>query len=127
MFSAAYIAEIIRGGLQAVPKGQIEAGQAQGLSQAKIMRLIVMPQALRAVIPAMVGQFISLWKDTSLLSIISVPELLDVRVLVHGQADFRGFGIAETLTFVAFGFWAIAFSMSRESQRLERRLGVGQR
>ena len=127
LFSAAYIAEIIRGGLQAVPKGQIEAGQAQGLSQAKIMRLIVMPQALRAVIPAMVGQFISLWKDTSLLSIISVPELLDVRTLVHGQAEFRGFGIAETLTFVAFGFWAIAFSMSRESQRLERRLGVGQR
>ncbi len=127
LFSGAYIAEIIRGGLQAVPKGQIEAGQAQGLSQAKIMRLIVMPQALRAVIPAMVGQFISLWKDTTLFSIISLPEFLDVRNLVHGQADFRGFGIAETLTFVAFGFWAIAFSMSRESQRLERRLGVGQR
>lgn len=127
LFSAAYIAEIIRGGLQAVPKGQIEAGQARGLSQAKIMRLIVLPQALRAVIPAMVGQFISLFKDTSLLTIIAIPEFLDVRQLVHAQADFRGFGIAESLTFVAAGFAVVAFSMSRESQRLEKRLGVGQR
>lgn len=127
LFSAAYIAEIIRGGLQAVPRGQIEAGQAQGLSQAKIMRLIVLPQALRAVIPAMVGQFIALFKDTSLFTIIALPEFLTIRELVHGQADFRGFGIAETLTFVAAGFAVVAFSMSRESQRLERRLGVGQR
>ncbi|MDH3752335.1 MAG: amino acid ABC transporter permease [Acidimicrobiia bacterium] len=127
LFSAAYVAEIIRGGLQAVPPGQIEAGQAMGLSQPKIMRLIVMPQALRAVIPAMVGQFISLFKDTTLLSIIAINELLGVRELVHAQADFRGFGIGETLVFVAFGFWAVAFTMSRESQRLERRLGVGER
>ncbi len=127
MFSAAYIAEIVRGGLQAVPKGQTEAGQAQGLSAAKITRLIVLPQALRAVIPAMVGQFISLFKDTSLLSIIAITEFLGVREIVHAQADFRGFGIAETLVFVAFGYWAISFTMSRESQRLERRLGVGTR
>ncbi|MGF1599923.1 MAG: amino acid ABC transporter permease [Acidimicrobiales bacterium] len=127
LFAAAYIAEIIRGGLQAVPHGQVEAGQASGLSPAKITRLIVIPQALRAVIPAMVGQFISLFKDTSLFAIISITEFLDVRALVHGQEAFRGFGIAETLTFVAFGFWAFAFSLSRESQRLERRLGVGLR
>ncbi|MGH1506281.1 MAG: amino acid ABC transporter permease [Acidimicrobiales bacterium] len=127
LFSAAYIAEIIRGGLQAVPKGQVEAGQALGLAPLKITRLIVLPQALRAVIPAMVGQFISLWKDTTLFTIISLPEFLDIRNLVHAQADFRGFGIAETLTFVAFGFWAVAYTMSKESQRLERRLGVGHR
>ena len=127
LFSAAYIAEIVRGGLQAVPLGQIEAGRAGGLSEAKITRLIVMPQALRAVIPAMVGQFISLFKDTSLLTIISITEFLGIREIIHGQADFRGFGIAETLTYVAFGFWAFAFAMSRESQRLERRLGVGSR
>jgi len=127
LFSAAYIAEIIRGGLQSVPSGQIEAGQAQGLSQAKIMRLIVLPQALRAVIPAMVGQFISLFKDTSLFSIIALPEFLEVRGQIHAQAEFRGFGIAESLTFVAVGFAVVAFSMSRESQRLEKRLGVGQR
>jgi len=125
LFSAAYVAEIIRGGLQAVPQGQVEAGMASGLSQAKITRLIVMPQALRAVIPAMVGQFISLFKDTSLLSILSISELLDVRSLVHAQEAFRGRAIAETITFVAFGFWAFAYAMSQESQRLERRLGVG--
>jgi general L-amino acid transport system permease protein len=82
---------------------------------------------LRAVIPAMVGQFIALFKDTSLLSIISVADLLFVRSLVHAQADFRGFGIAETLVFVMLGFWAVSFTMSRESQRLERRLGIGER
>ena len=125
LFTAAYIAEIVRGGLQAVPLGQIEAGQAQGLSQPKIMRLIVLPQALRAVIPAMVGQFISLFKDTSLLVILGISEFLGVRELVHSQAAFRGEGIGETLVFVAFGFWAFAFTMSRESQRLERRLDVG--
>jgi general L-amino acid transport system permease protein len=127
LFSGAYIAEIIRGGLQAVPTGQTEAGQALGLSAPKVMRLIVLPQALRAVIPAMVGQFIALFKDTTLLLIIGVPEFLRVRTLVHSQEDFRAFGIAETLVFVAFGFWAVAYSMSRESQRLERRLAVGQR
>ncbi|MFN3216085.1 MAG: amino acid ABC transporter permease [Acidimicrobiales bacterium] len=127
LFSAAYVAEIIRGGLQSVPAGQIEAGQAMGLSQAKIMRLIVMPQALRAVIPAMVGQFISLFKDTTLLGIIAINEFLGVRRLVHSQSDFLRLGIAETLVFCAFGFWAVAFTMSRESQRLERKLSVGRR
>ncbi|MFN3255005.1 MAG: amino acid ABC transporter permease [Ilumatobacter sp.] len=124
MFSSAYIAEIVRGGLQAVPRGQVEAGQAMGLSPSKITRLIVLPQALRAVIPSMVGQFISLFKDTSLLTIIGVLEFLGVREIVHSQPDFRGFGLVETLVFVAFGFWAISFTMSRESQRLERRLDV---
>jgi general L-amino acid transport system permease protein len=127
LFSAAYVAEIIRGGLNAVPSGQIEAGQAVGLSASKITRLIVMPQALRAVIPAMVGQFISLFKDTTLLTIISITEILDVRSLVHAQSAFRTIGIAETFVFVAFTFWAFSFTMSRESQRLERRLGVGTR
>ena len=127
LFTAAYIAEVVRGGLQAVPAGQVEAGQAMGLSPPKVMRLVVLPQALRAVIPAMVGQFISLFKDTSLLTIVSIPEYLGVREIVHGQSAFRGFGIAETLVFVAFGFWAVSFTMSRESQRLERRLGVGRR
>ncbi len=127
IFSAAYVAEIVRGGLQAVPPGQVEAGQAVGLSQPRIMRLIVLPQALRAVIPAMVGQFISLFKDTSLLAIIGVTEWLNVREIVHAQPDFRNLGIAETLVFIAFGYWAFAYTMSKESQRLERRLGVGER
>lgn len=127
MFSSAYIAEIVRGGLQSVDKGQTEAGQAMGMSPAAITRLLVLPQALKAVIPAMVGQFISLFKDTSLLSFIGIPEFLGVREIVHSQAEFRGFGIAETLVFVAFGYWAFSFTMSRESQRLERRLDTGNR
>jgi len=127
LFSGAYIAEIVRGGLQAVPPGQVEAGLASGLTNLAVMRLVVMPQALRAVIPAMVGQFISLFKDTSLFSIIAVNELLNMREVVHAQEAFRSIARAETLMFVAFGFWAVAFTMSRESQRLERRLGVGER
>ncbi|MDH3299777.1 MAG: amino acid ABC transporter permease [Acidimicrobiia bacterium] len=127
LFSGAYVAEIIRGGLQAVPSGQTEAGQALGMSAPSIMRLLVLPQALRAVIPAMVGQFISLFKDTTLLFIIGITEFLGVRALIHGQANFRSLGIAETMAYVAFVFWAFAFAMSRESQRLERRLAVGDR
>ncbi len=123
-FTAAYIAEIVRGGLQSLPEGQTEAGQALGLSPPTIMRRIVLPQALRAVIPAMVGQFISLFKDSSLLFIIGIVEFLGVRRIVHAQEAFRGVGIAETLVFVAIGYWAFAFAMSRESQRLERRLQV---
>ena len=124
LFTSAYVAEIVRGGLQSLPKGQTEAGQALGMAPPTIMRRIVLPQALRAVIPAMVGQFISLFKDSSLLTIIGILEFLGVREIVHAQPDFRGVAIAETLVFVAFGYWAFAFAMSRESQRLERRLRV---
>jgi general L-amino acid transport system permease protein len=125
LFTAAYVAEIVRGGLQALPYGQTEAAQALGLSPGKTMRLIILPQALRAVIPAMVGQFISIFKDSSLLFILAITEFLGVRSLVHAQPDFRSVAHAETLVFVALGYWAFAYSMSRESQRLERRLRVG--
>lgn len=125
LFTAAYVAEIVRGGLQSLPYGQTEAAQALGLPPAKSMRLIILPQALRAVIPAMVGQFISIFKDSSLLYILAIDEFLGVRSLVHAQADFRSVAHAETLVFVALGYWAFAYAMSRESQRLERRLRVG--
>lgn len=124
LFTAAYVAEIVRGGLQALPRGQTEAAQALGLTPSKAMRLIILPQALRAVIPAMVGQFIALFKDSSLLVIIAIDEFLGVRSLVHAQADFRSIAHAETLVFVALGYWAFSFAMSRESQNLERRLRV---
>jgi general L-amino acid transport system permease protein len=128
LFEAAYIAEIVRGGLQAVPRGQIEAAQAVGLSPTKVMRLVVLPQALRAVIPAMVGQFISLFKDTSLLSIVGFFELLTVSERVTLQDAFRGQGLRPVaLAFVGLIYWAGCSTMSRESQRLERRLGVGER
>ena len=126
LFTAAYVAEIVRGGLQSVPVGQIEAAQALGLSPAKTTRLILLPQALRAVIPALVGQFISLFKDTSLVFVVGLTELLAVAEIVTQQADFRAQGlIVETLLFAAFVYWAGSYWMSRESQRLEQRLGVG--
>jgi general L-amino acid transport system permease protein len=128
LFEAAYIAEIVRGGLQAVPVGQAEAAQAVGLSPPKVLRLVVLPQALRAVIPAMVGQFISLFKDTSLLSIVAFTELIGVADIATEQDRFRGQGLQPlTYAFVGFLFWAVCSTMSRESQRLERRLGVGER
>jgi general L-amino acid transport system permease protein len=128
LFTAAYVAENVRGGLQAVPKGQTEAGQALGLPAWKVMRLIVLPQALRAVIPAMVGQFISLFKDTSLLVIVGVIELLAVSSIANSQPEFLGQGLAEvTLPFVAVIYWVGAYTMSRESRRLEKKLGVGER
>ena len=127
-FSAAYIAEIVRGGLQAVPEGQTEAAQASGMSAAAVQRLIVLPQALRAVIPAMVGQFIALFKDTSLLSIIGILEFLKVSEVANSQPEFLGKGLAPvTYLFVAIGYWAFAYTMSKESRRLETRLGVGVR
>lgn len=128
LFESAYIAEIVRGGLQAVPRGQVEAAQAVGLSTIAISRRIVLPQALRAVIPAMVGQFISLFQDTTLLSAISLFELLSAADSATSQDAFVGQGLqAVTLPFVAFVFWAVSYSMSRESRRLEARLGVGVR
>jgi general L-amino acid transport system permease protein len=127
-FTSAYIAEIVRGGLQAVPRGQIEAAQALGISPLRTTGLIVLPQALRAVIPGIVGQFISLFKDTSLVAVVGLTELLGVAEIVTKQRDFAGQGlIVETLLFAAFVYWAGSYWMSRESQRLEARLGVGYR
>ena len=129
LFSAAYIAEIVRGGLQSVPRGQIEAGQAQGMSPFNVTFLIVMPQALRNVLPALVGQFISLFKDTTLAgAAMGFLDLLASAQAATKQPQFSGQGlIAETLAFVAFVFWVGSFTMSRESRRLEKKLGVGSR
>jgi general L-amino acid transport system permease protein len=125
LFEAAYIAEIVRGGLQSVPKGQAEAAQAIGLAPFGVMRRVVLPQALRAVIPAMVGQFISLFKDTSLLSVVSFLEVLAVAEVATEQDAFRGQGgQVVTLTFAGLLFWAGCSTMARESRRLERRVEV---
>jgi general L-amino acid transport system permease protein len=128
LFTAAYVAEIVRGGLQGVPAGQVEAAQALGLSPVRITIRIVLPQALRTVIPGLVGQFISLFKDTSLVAIIGLTELLNISRNITAQPDFLAQGlIVETLIFAAFVYWTGAYWMSRESQRLERRLGLGER
>jgi general L-amino acid transport system permease protein len=128
IFEAAYIAEVVRGGLQAVPRGQVEAGQAVGLAPWTTMRLIVLPQALRATIPPMVGQFISLFKDTTLVAVLGVLELLESAFVVNSQTAFLGQGLfVLTLGFAGLVFWVGSYTMSRESRRLERKLGVGER
>jgi general L-amino acid transport system permease protein len=129
LFTAAYMAEIVRGGLQSVPKGQFEAAKALGLSPPRQTFLIVLPQALRNVIPAQIGQLISLFKDTALAGVaMGLFELLRVSEAITQQDDFRGQGlIGETLAFGAVLFWTVSYTMSRESQRLEKKLGVGTR
>lgn len=129
LFTAAYMAEIVRGGLQSVPSGQFEAAKAMGLSPARQTALIILPQAIRNVIPAQIGQLISLFKDTTLAgAAMGVFELLNVSGAIPAQGEFRGQGlIGETLAFAAMLFWVGSYTMSRESQRLEKRLGVGTR
>lgn len=128
LFQSAYIAEVVRGGLQSVPQGQVEAAQALGLAPWKTMRLIVLPQALRNVIPAMVGQFIALFKDTTLVAIVGLLDLLRAAAVSTAQPEFQAQGLeAVTLPFAAVFFWVGSYVMSRESRRLERKLGVGVR
>jgi general L-amino acid transport system permease protein len=129
LFTSAYVAEIVRGGLQSIPRGQTEAGKALGLSTAKITSLVTLPQALRNVIPAQIGQFISLFKDTTLAGVaLNVLDLLNVGTAITKQDNYLGQGlIYESLTFVALLFWVGSYVMSRESQRIEKKLGVGQR
>lgn len=124
LFSGAYMAEVIRGGLQAIPKGQFEAADAMGLGFWQKMRLVILPQALRLVIPGIVNSFISLFKDTSLVFIMGLYDLLNVsRLIVTGQ-EWLGKDV-ESYIFAGFGFWIFCFAMSRYSQRLERRLRTG--
>jgi general L-amino acid transport system permease protein len=129
VFTAAYVAEIVRGGLQSLPRGQTEAATALGFGPVRTTVLIVLPQALRNVIPALVGQFISLFKDTTLAgAAMAFLDLYGVREAVTSQTAFQGQNLtAEVLAFVMLVFWIGCITMSRESQRLERKLGVGTR
>jgi general L-amino acid transport system permease protein len=126
IFTSAYIAEIVRGGLQSVPRGQVEAAEAVGLGALTITFWIVLPQALRTVIPALVSQLISLWKDTTLVAIIGAFDLLRVAQATQAQPEFRGTP-HEVFLFAALMFWLVAFTMSRLSKRLEGTLGIGTR
>jgi general L-amino acid transport system permease protein len=118
LFSAAYLAENVRGGLQSIPQGQVEAAQALGLSQGLIVGLIVLPQALRAVIPAIVGQFIGLFKDTSLLSLVGLFELTGMARSILSQPEFIG-RYAEVYGFVGLIYWGFCYGMSVTSRRVE--------
>jgi general L-amino acid transport system permease protein len=130
LFSAAYLAETVRGGLQAVPKGQYDAADALGLGGWQKLRLIILPQALRAVIPAIVGQFISLLKDTSLVTLVGLTEFLGIARAVIQQPEWiqvAGGITREVYLFVGVVYFLFSFGMSYASRRLEARLGVGQR
>lgn len=131
LFSAAYMAENVRGGLQAVPKGQTEAARALGLSAWQNMHLIVLPQALRAVIPAIVGQAIGLFKDTSLVFIVGLLDFFEIgRRIIPGQPEalqVPGGILLEASLFMAVVYWFFAYRMSLASRQLERQLGVGTR
>jgi len=126
LFTAAYMAENVRGGLQAIPLGQIEAAHALGLNEALTTILIVLPQALRMVIPAIVGLFISLFKDTTLATIVALLELLGVGRSVLAQAEFMGLQ-TEVYLFIAAIFFVFSYAMSFASYRVEEALGVGKR
>ena len=126
LFSAAYMAENVRGGLQAVPRGQSEAAKALGLNPVFIIILIVLPQALRVAIPAIVGQFIGLFKDTSLLAIFALLELTGIARSILAQPQFLGH-YAEVYLFIGAIYWVFCYSMSLASRRLEKQLGVGPR
>ncbi len=126
LFSSAYMAEVVRGGLQAIPKGQYEAAEALGLGYFRTMALVVLPQALKKMIPGIVNTFISLFKDTTLVLVIGMFDLLGMVQTTLTDPDWLGYSV-EGYVFVAAVFWIFCFSMSRFSMRLERQLNTERR
>ncbi len=128
LFSAAYLAENVRGGLQSIPYGQYEAADALGLHPIDKLRLIILPQALAKVIPAIVGQFISLFKDTSLVALVGLLDLLGVAKSTIQQPAWLGVagGVTkEVYLFAALVYFIFSFGMSYASKRLEGQLRAG--
>jgi len=120
LFAAAYMAEVVRGGLQAIPPGQYEAAAALGLGYWRTMGLVVLPQALRHVVPGIANTFIALFKDTTLVLVIGLFDFLGVIQAALTDTEWLGFA-PEGYVFAAAVYWVVCFSMSRFSQRLERR------
>lgn len=126
LFAAAYLAENVRGGLQAIPRGQWEAAYSLGLNPLQTVIYVVLPQALRAVIPALVGQFIALFKDTSLVALIGILDLMGVARAV--LANPRNVGLErEVYLFLALVYLAVSGAFSYVGRLLERRMGLGSR
>jgi len=124
LFQSAYVAEVVRGGLQAIPKGQYEAAAAMGLGYWRSTGLVILPQALKLVIPGIVNTFIALFKDTSLVIIIGLFDLLNS--VKQAAADPNWLGMAtEGYVFAALGCWIFCFGMSRYCMHLERKLDTG--
>jgi len=126
LFFAAYLAEVVRGGLQALPKGQYEAAHALGLTYWQTTRKIVLPQALRLVIPPLVNNMIGFFKDTSLVLIVGLYDLLAASQAAVGEPAWQGFSV-ETYVFVGSIYFAFCFAMSRYSQRVEASLNQHKR
>ena len=126
LFYAAYMAEVVRGGLQAIPRTQYEAAESLGCSYWQMMRLIVLPQALRHVIPGIVGIFIALFKDTTLVLIIGLFDLLGIVQAAVSDPQWIGYNV-EGYVFAGLGFWLFCFALSRFSQMLEHRLAFSRR
>jgi general L-amino acid transport system permease protein len=124
LFAAAYLAEVVRGGLQAIPKGQYEGADSLGLSYAQKMGFIILPQALKIVIPPLVSLFIAVFKDTSLVVIIGIYDLMQSTKVALTDPAWRGFSI-EAYVFVSAIYFVFCFSMSKYSQNLEKRLATG--
>ena len=124
LFASAYMAEVVRGGLQAIPRGQFEAAAALGLGYWQTTSMIILPQALKLVIPGIVNTFIGLFKDTSLVLIIGLYDLLGMAQIVIKDPVWLGLD-AETYLIAAFGFWIFCFGMSRYSMKVERKLDTG--
>jgi general L-amino acid transport system permease protein len=125
LFAAAYMAEVIRGGLQAIPKGQVEAAASLGLSYWQTQRKIVLPQALAMVVPGIMNNFIAIFKDTSLVTIVSLYELTGALGLaLNSDADWRPYKI-EGYVFIALIYFAFCFAMSRYSLWVEREVNKG--
>ncbi len=124
LFTAAYIAEVVRGGLQAIPRGQYEAAESLGLNYVQTMRRIVLPQALKIVIPPTVGVLVSAFKDTSLVVIIGLYEILNTTKSTLSNPQWMGFS-SEAYLFLALLYFLGCFSMSSYSRRLERELTPG--
>lgn len=123
MFSSAYLAENIRGGLQAIPRGQTEAAKALGLNTPLVVSLIILPQALKVSIPSIVGQFISLFQDTTLLSIVGLVELLGMSRSILANPKFLG-RYLEVYLFIGILYWIFCYAMSVASQKLEKQLNT---
>jgi general L-amino acid transport system permease protein len=122
LFAAAYMAEIVRGGLQAIPKGQIEAAATLGLSYWQTQRKVVLPQALAMTVPSMMNNFIAVFKDTSLVTIVSLYELTGALALaINSEVEWRPFKI-EAYLFITLVYFIFCFSMSRYSLWVEKQL-----
>ena len=121
LFTAAYIAEVVRGGLQAMDKGQYEAAESLGLNYFQMMRKIILPQALKIVIPPTVGILISAFKDTSLVVIIALYDILNTTKSILSEPEWTGFS-TEAYIFIAMIYYICCFSMSQYSRRIEKQL-----